>query len=240
MTPLLDEPWRLPGLEISVAARSPTADWLWHRVAQAPPEVAAHVRDEGLALAEIDHADGRLFFDAANAITWAPSLAAIVATRVRAIHLLHAEPGYDVSHSEPRWRERIFASVPNRSDDVGALRLAESIIHEALHLHLTELETIAPLVRDQTGTLASPWRPEPRGFGGVLHGAFVFVSLRAYFDLVIASSQPAERHLDQRRREIAQELSQLDSGTLAEGLTDVGAELISRLLAGSVTTSKPT
>ncbi|HEX5262494.1 MAG TPA: HEXXH motif-containing putative peptide modification protein [Phenylobacterium sp.] len=231
MTPRLDEPWRLPGLEISVAVAPLSADWLWPLVVPAPIDITAHVRASGLQLAEIRLTDSGLFAKAAEAIAWAPSLAAIVATRVASVHLLQAEPGYDVSHSEPHWRDRIFVSIPDRSDEVGAMRLAEGIIHEALHLHLTELEAITPLVRDRTGRLASPWRLGPRSFGGVLHGAFVFVSLQAYFDAVTAPSESAVGvHLDQRRAEIADELSQVDLATLAAGLTDDGKAFLAYLL----------
>ena len=230
MTPRLDEPWRLPGLEISVAAAPLNAAWLWPRVVAAPPDVAAHVQGGGLQLADIKDADSGLFAEAAKAIAWAPGLAAIVATRVAAVHLLHAEPGYDVSHSEPHWGDRIFVSVPDRRGEVGALRLAEGIIHEALHLHLTEFEAITPLVRDQTGRMASPWRQEPRSFGGVLHGVFVFVGLKAYFDAVTAASEPvASRHLDQRRTDIAEELSQVDLAALTSALTEPGTALLAQL-----------
>jgi HEXXH motif-containing protein len=232
VTPRLKEPWRLPGLGISGAAAPLNTDWLWPRVVPAPPDVAAHIQAVGLRLANIRDAESGLFAGAAEAIAWVRSLAAIVATRVAAVHLLQAEPGYDVSHSEPRWVDRIFVSVPERGDEVGALRLAEAIIHETLHLHLTELELITPLVRDQTGTLASPWRPEPRSFGGVLHGAFVFVGLKAYFDTVTApSGSVVGGHLGQRRTEIAKELSQVDLATLTAGLTEPGAELLSQLFA---------
>lgn len=230
MTPRLDEPWRLPGLDISVAAAPLQADWLWPRVVAPPPAIADHVQGGGLRIAHIDHADSGLFAKAAEAIAWIPSLAAIVAARVAVVHLLRADPGYDVSHSEPRWRDRIFVSVPDRHDEVGALRLAEGVVHEALHLHLTELEAISPLVRDLTGTLASPWRPEPRSYVGVLHGAFVFVGLKAYFDIVTApSTSRANHHLDKRRAEIAKELAEIDLVALETGLTASGAALLSRL-----------
>lgn len=230
MKPRLDESWRLPGLEVSIAAAPPNADWLWSRVIPARADVAAHVEAGGLQLANIKITDSDLFAKAAEAIAWAPSLAAIVATRVATIHLLQAEPGYDVSHSEPHWRDRIFVSVPDRRDEVGALRLAESVIHEALHLHLTELEAITALVRDRTGTLASPWRPEPRSFGGVLHGAFVFTGLKAYFDAVTAASESAvRRHVEQRRAGIAEELALIDVEALAAGMTDSGVDLVRRM-----------
>lgn len=230
MTPRLDEPWRLPGLEISVAAAPQNADWLWPRVVPPPSGIAAHLKASGLQIAAVRVTDAGLFAEAAEAIAWVPSLAAIVATRVAAVHLLQAEPGYDVSHSEPHWEDRIFVSVPDRRDEVGALRLAESVIHEALHLHLTELEAITPLVGDHIGRLRSPWRPEPRSFGGVLHGAFVFAGLKAYLDAVTAPSESAAgHHLDRRRAEIHEELAQVDLAGLKAGLTEPGAALLSQL-----------
>lgn len=236
MTPRLDEPWRLPGLDISVAVAPLNSDWLWPLVVPAPPDVAAHVRAGSLQPADIRLTDGGLFTKAAEAIAWAPSLAAIIATRVAAVHLLQAEPGYDVSHSEPHWRDRIFVSVPDRRDEVGALRLAESIIHEALHLHLTEFEAITPLVHDHASRLASPWRPEPRTFGGVLHGTFVFVGLKAYFDAVTPSlASAAGRHIEQRRAEIAEDLEGVDLIRLRAGLTATGAALLSRFFVSEHT-----
>lgn len=230
VSPRLDEPWRLPGLEISLAAVPPEPDWLWPRVVAPPPEISAQVQADGLRIADIDDAYHDLFTTGADAITWVPNLAAIVASRVAAVHLLQADPGYDVSHSEPQWRDRIFVSVPDCSDEVGALRLAESVIHEALHLHLTELESVTSLLRDRTSTLASPWRPEPRSVGGVLHGVFVFVGLRAYFHTVTApSGSAAGRHLDQRRFEIAEQLALVDFVALEAGLTEAGAALLSEL-----------
>lgn len=232
MTLTLNEPWRLPGLDIFKAAAPHQADWLWPRVVAPLSAIADHVQDGGLRIADVHHAYSGLFIKAAKLIEGVPSLAAIVAMRVVAVHLLRADPGYDVSHSEPQWRDRIFVSVPDRDDEVGALRLAEGVIHEALHLHLTELEAISPLVRDLTGTLASPWRPEPRSYGGVLHGAFVFVGLKAYFEIVTAPKKShIGQHLDQRRAEIDDELAEVDLVALNAGLTASGAALISRLFA---------
>lgn len=235
MVSRLDEPWCLPGLEVETAAAPRYMDWLWPRVIAPPPEIAAHVQSGGLEIGQIGEADRDLFAKAAEAISWVPSLAAIVAARVTAVHVLRADPGYDVSHSEPHWRNRIFVSVPDRHDEVGTLRLTEGVLHEALHLHLTQLEAISPLVRDLTGTLASPWRSDPRSFGGVLHGVFVFVGISAYFDAVVASLNPAVGcHLNQRRLEIAEELAEVDRSRLAAGLTERGIALLSRLLRDDV------
>jgi HEXXH motif-containing protein len=175
--------------------------------------------------------DASIFAVASAMIEEVPNLAAIVYTRVRSVHLLKSEPGYDVSHSEPQWADRVFVSVPERRDKVGALRLAEEIVHEALHLHLTELEAIAPLVADLTGTLQSPWRPELRSYGGVLHGAFVFACLKRYFDVLPEHwDSSAGRHIRRRRAEISQELSEIDVARMRAALTERGAALLSRLL----------
>ena len=225
------EPWRLPGLEIALPTVPLGKDWLWGRVMPPPPEIAAHVQRGGLQFTHARDADAALFAVAAALIAEVPSLAAIVDTRVRSVHLLKADPCYDVSHSEPQWADRIFVSVPERSDHVGALRLAEGVIHEALHLHLTELEEIAPLVADLTGTLTSPWRPELRSYGGVLHGSFVFACLKEYFAALPEHSDSAtRRHLRQRRSEIGAELSEIDLAILKSGLTERGTALLSRLV----------
>jgi HEXXH motif-containing protein len=227
-----DAPWELPGLELASATAPWGTDWLWKQVVTPIPEVAVHVRRAGLDLADAHDADPRQFAEAAKAIAEVPRLAAIVAARIRSVHVLRADPGYDVSHSEPLWPDRIFVSVPERAGEVSALRLAESVIHEAMHLHLSEMEAVTPLVADLTGVLPSPWRSEPRPYGGVLHGAFVFTCLNAYFERLPARSHPrANRHLRDRRDAISEELAQIDFVSLTNGLTKQGVALISRLVA---------
>lgn len=230
MPPCFDKPWNLAGMEISLAAAPPQPDWLWSRVVAPTSDIAVHVQSSGLQITDVEDADRDLFTKGAEAISRVPNLAAIVATRVAAVHLLRADPGYDVSHSEPQWRDRIFVSVPDRRDDVGGLRLAEEIIHEALHLHLTQFEAVNPIIRDLTGTLMSPWRGEPRSYQGVLHGAFVFAGLKAYFDIIaVPSGDPSSCHVDQRRAQIATELAEVDQLALRVGLTAAGAALLSRV-----------
>jgi hypothetical protein len=103
------------------------------------PVIAADVSVYGLKARDLEALPTDLVQASAGWIDREPSLAAICAQLVEEIHLLQSEPGYDVSHSEPRWRRRIFVSIPDRADGVGALRLAENIIHEAMHLQLTVL-----------------------------------------------------------------------------------------------------
>ena len=232
---LSSEPWRLDGLKI-VAALAPAAPcWLWDRVAETPPDIANSIALEGLQAIAPATADEAIFAEAARAIGTAESLAATVVDRTASVHLLRAQPGYDVSHSEPRWPDRIFVSVPERRDRVGALRLAESVIHEAMHLHLTVLETQCALVAGVTGQLMSPWRRAPRPCGGVLHGLFVFTCLQAFFRACreVAGSA-ASAHVGQRLEEIGAEIWDVDVTALAAGLTHDGKQFLRALLDANV------
>jgi HEXXH motif-containing protein len=166
---------------------------------------------------------------AARAEAWimtVPTLGAVVAFLVEDLHLLGASPRYDISHSEPQWPARIFVSIPDRFDDVGALRFAESVVHEAMHLQLTLFETDRPVVADLRGTMLSPWRSEHRPFSGVVHGLYVFTCLRSFFhSLRHAASGPADEHVTRRVRDIRAEIASIDLKDLIVGLTPLGAEL---------------
>jgi len=87
---------------------------------------------------------------------------------------------HDVSHSEPRWPHLIFVSLPPPTH-VGDLRLAEAIVHEAMHLNLSLAEGRTSLIEDDT-QLYSPWRSTARPAGGVLHGVYVFAVLLRFFE----------------------------------------------------------
>jgi len=161
-------------------------------------------------------------------------LAGIVRSVTQEIHLLEAEPGYDVSHSEPCWLHRAFVSVPDRRDEVGALRFAEGVIHEAMHLELTLFENNQALVRNTADTMPSPWRDEPRPVGGVLHGLFVFSCLHAAFrKLAGGTDAAAADHIHGRLRDISEEVRSIDLPKLSAGLTPLGAELTHRWSSGS-------
>jgi HEXXH motif-containing protein len=165
---------------------------------------------------------------AARWIGLEPSLAATIVRVVDDIHLLRAASAYDVSHSEPRWRRRIFVSVPERSDELGELRLAESVVHEAMHLHLTNSEAAEPLVTEFRRTMKSPWRAEPRSYQGVLHGLFVFTCLETYFcgiSSIIGNRGAAALHLKKRLDEIRGEVAGLNIRELSGGLTSAGVDL---------------
>lgn len=233
MTGLLNKlapPWR-DGTEVPTSSITGLGAVLMERVAPIPPGVTAELAARGLVGIEASPVSLRLLCAASFWIARVRELAPILPAVVSKIHLIAAQPGYDVSHSEPRWRSSIFVSIPDRGGEIGALRLAESVVHEAMHLQLTNREQLQRLVALKEGATRSPWRDEPRSYEGVLHGLYVFSCLAAFFRTLLserALSDAGRRHAAQRVCEIAQEVESIDFAALAAGLTDAGAVLMQR------------
>lgn len=225
MTDSTSAPWRLPNRR--PGRRPPTSwGWLGDRIVDARQDVASHIARQGLTPLAATRLDGDMCLRSQELIERCGDLADIVRSVTHEIHLLDAPPGYDVSHSEPCWPHRILVSVPDRGDEVGALRFAEGVIHEAMHLALTLLESDRPLVRRPMNAMASPWRDEPRPIGGVLHGLFVFSCLHAAFRMMTdAIDAAAAEHVGGRLRDIEEEVGSIDLTTLSAGLTPVGCTL---------------
>ena len=218
MTGLLDQPappWR-DGTEVPTSSITDLSADLIERVTPIPPALAAELVARGLAGVEASPTSLRLLSDAFSWIAQVRELALILLALVSEIHLIAAEPGYDVSHSEPRWRSSIFVSIPDRGDEIGALRLAESVVHETMHLQLTNREQLQQLVALKDGTTRSPWRDEDRPYQGVLHGLYVFSCLAVFFRSLLS-----ERALgDAGHRHVAQRVGGGAAGTTARVATD--------------------
>jgi HEXXH motif-containing protein len=222
------EPWLLEVLRIPDDC-SAKHGWLLKRIAGAPADVQNSVREEGLVLASFGEGQDSLFRRAEELIASVPRLTFLIKSLVEELHLLKADPGYDVSHSQPRWRSRVFVSIPDRSDDIGALRFAEGLVHEAMHLNLTLFEARHPIVNEQRGMMPSPWRVEPRPYSGVAHGLFVFACLRAYFDeLRRHKLSTIHDHVQKRVTEIQSEVASIDLIELGAGLTPLGRSLAAK------------
>lgn len=226
-----DAPWRF-GSPPDPARVVPAAT-LASRVKPVPEALAAAIEEEGLRTAPAGELRGLM----PRAQLWlglSPEFERLVRQLVRDIHPLAAEPGYDVSHSQPRWREAIFVSCPERGDDVGALRLAESVVHEAMHLHLTNEEERAPLVAAPWETAHSPWRDTERPVRGVMHGLFVFACIhRILRTLAVAAplDDDVRRHVGDRLRTITEEMELVDLGELSRSLTPRGQASVASWLA---------
>jgi HEXXH motif-containing protein len=223
-------PWCLDDTIFANPSSRPDAEWLWRLLSTPTPAILSHVEQGGLVI-NATYDQPALFIAAAAAIDEVAGLADIVRARVRHVHTLKAPPGYDISHSEPHWHDRIFVSIPERPDRVGALRLAENVIHEAMHLHLTIFELGTPLVRDLKAEIYSPWRQSLRAYSGVIHGLFVFACLREYFSRLQDSEVAPSRHIRQRLKDIDADIAQIDIDRLIAGLAAAGVALATNLLA---------
>lgn len=152
---------------------------------------------------------------------------------VRVIHLVEAKGlGFDCSHSDPELPFSIFVSIPLGENDA-ELRLAESILHEAMHLQLTLVNVESPLVRCDDVTGFSPWQRRERPLLGLVHGLFVFRAIDQWLERLgpqhpSDGSIPAYCH--RRRTAIAAEIDMVRSIAGSSALTPSGAALVERLL----------
>jgi hypothetical protein len=144
-------------------------------------------------------------------------------------HVLAAERGYDVSHSTPALPLSIFVSVPGPDERHAELRLAESIIHEAMHLQLTFIESHVSLVEPTGATVFSPWKQTDRPVQGVLHGLYVFAVIHEALATLAAKDFEARDYANARRPEIAADIAAI--GDARESLTPDGTALWNKLMS---------
>jgi hypothetical protein len=156
-----------------------------------------------------------------------PSLAGSVGHVVRAVHVLSAGLGYDVSHSEPTIPFSIFVSVPALGEKDSAIRVAESILHEAMHLQLTLMEEALPMVATEAEGF-SPWQRRNRPVRGLLHGMYVFSVIKRFMDVVCELRPELGFKAKQRRSEIEEEVASLDD--FSRHLTVPGRALYARCI----------
>jgi HEXXH motif-containing protein len=161
-----------------------------------------------------------------------PDLAQALRTHVGGFSLLQShDDAYDVTHSEPRWPAWIFVSCPATPGEVSELRLAENVVHEAMHLQLTQVESRTRLVEDEGAALPSPWKQELRDLRGILHGLYVFCCIKAFLNHsnVASASSAASKYAARRTAEIEEEIADLPIDALREGLTSEGRAFLSAL-----------
>lgn len=151
---------------------------------------------------------------------------------VHSMQLIKAEyPDTDVSYSHPEIPFSIFFSLCDEVSSLSDVRVAESILHEAMHLKLTLIEGIVPLISPTAkGLYFSPWRDEPRPARGVLHGLFVFKALLDFFEAIAETNVAEKEYIESRINQIKEDLDQLTGFTLCPDLTKYGATLTTNLL----------
>ena len=224
-----------PTAELLELATLDLGDSLECRIEELP--VSSQVRYEAFGLvfprSVTTEANLSAVRSALSLIALVPSLYVTVAAYLRILHVLKApNTDFDVSHSDPEVPFSIFVSIPSGERE-GILRLAESIIHECMHLQLTMIEAALPLVNDRNVLIFSPWQQRARPLCGVLHGFYVFSVIDAYYEALDQSRSliPDEKaFVTKRRDEITQEVAQVADLANVEGLTNEGRVLVRQLL----------
>ena len=221
-----DEPW-----DLRIEGSSDQLLSLEHAGEPSTDELAGELAERGLSLRARTFSDDRAIARAGGQIHRVPALERVVLSRVQDILILDSpDPCIDVSHSEPRWPTRIFVSMPP-GEPIGDLRLAEAVVHEAMHLNLTLLEGQVQLVIPGY-QLYSPWRRASRPAGGVLHGLYVFVCLLRFFEILKCDhdlSAEQHDHLARRQAQILTECGEIQPEALSMALTSDARLLVTRL-----------
>lgn len=162
-----------------------------------------------------------------------PELFSSVRILLRSLHVLDSPGrGYDVSFSLPSLPNSIFISIPQPSEHEITSRLTEAIVHEVLHLQLSLVERICPLIRNDAERefAYSPWRDEYRPLGGLIHGLFVFRGLevlwkRATSNHLVSVFEFAKNRVEEIRRQCS-----LVEPQEYQSLTSFGQKIFLRLV----------
>lgn len=166
-----------------------------------------------------------------SSVPWAAEAAAAV---VRSVHVLETDgPAYDVSYSDPDVPFSIFVGLHPNPVPQERLRLAEGVLHEAMHLLLSLVEDVVLLVAGSGELRHSPWQQRPRPAQGILHGLFVFASIRAFMSspLLIKQLEAGEiDHALKRVQLIEAEMRGTADLVDSDDLTDDGRDLAATLL----------
>lgn len=175
--------------------------------------------------------------EAINLLEAVPSLYEVVAAMVKSMHLIDAgHDDYDVSFSEPRLPFSIFVSVPRSHSVKAALRVAEAIVHEAMHLQLSLVERVVALIHSERNQYFSPWRNEFRSSRGVLHALYVFRVIDGFFDELLrhhSLSLKQNRYIQDRRGQIHKQINEVRDFTSSPELTKLGKTFVSKLMVTS-------
>ena len=161
-----------------------------------------------------------------------PTVYATVSCLVASLHILQPEDDdFDISYSLPNIPFSIFVSVPSKRMENDVLRVAEAILHEAMHLQLTLIEQFVPMIIEADEKYFSPWKNEYRNPRGVLHAIYVFCVIKQFFELLTKEdiSTSSIRYLNKRCNVISVQLAEIYDFITCPYFTDAGKALINRL-----------
>ncbi len=142
---------------------------------------------------------------------------------------------YDTGYSDPAVPFSIFIGLHPGRDRVPAIRLAEGVLHEAMHLQLSLIEDVLPLVGGSTDLRISPWQRRPRPMQGLLHGLYVFRVIQDWLSRLLqkdALNAHEYAHARKRLAEIEDECITLGGIVNSPDLTRHGRVLASSLAIG--------
>jgi hypothetical protein len=162
-----------------------------------------------------------------------PTVYETVSTLVACLHILQPEDDdFDISYSLPNIPFSIFVSVPSKRMENDVLRVAEAILHEAMHLQLTLIEQFVPMIVETDEKYFSPWKNEYRHPRGVLHAIYVFRVIKQFFELLIKQniSSLSIQYLSKRCDVISRQLAEINDFVTCLYFTEAGNALINRLL----------
>ncbi len=157
----------------------------------------------------------------------------------RSLHVLVSDhEGFDVSFSEPSLPFSIFISCPGRTEPNPVERLTENIVHEALHLQLSLVERIVPLIDPivPEETAFSPWKSERRPIRGLIHAVYVFGNLRRFWESVSMDKPEFLEFAQTRIESIGREMEDVRNVFTGQPLTSAGKRLVSSMLVPARTT----
>lgn len=167
-------------------------------------------------------------------ISGVKDLARTIGALLIALHVVKPTgPEYDVSYSDPILPFSIFVSIDKVDQAMGDLRLAESILHECMHLQLTLIEEAVPLISGTSERYYSPWQRTMRPSRGVLHGIYVFRVIQDFY-LTLLAMKPSvaeEDYLSRRIESIEEEVATVSDFSISRDLTEAGKSFSATLLA---------
>jgi HEXXH motif-containing protein len=182
--------------------------------------------ENGTALAQIE--------SALELLGVIPTVFETVCALVRCLHpLVATDDSVDISFSDPALPFSSFISIPTSTVSTAAVRIAEALLHEAMHLQLSLIESHVPLAIPGSFTYFSPWRNEYRTPQGVVHALYVFRTIAEFFAAFAESAPDAvnAEHARRRRTAILRQIADVADFALCPDLTANGAGFVQRLLA---------
>ena len=210
---------------------SVTIEWL-------PPALAARWQNVKLQFAsEADLSDmhfRQTLVSSLHLIGMDRPLQGTVSGLCRSLHVLLApREDFDVSYSDPSLPLSAFVSCPLASERNRVERLAENVVHEALHLQLSLVEKVQPLVVDgpDEAPTFSPWKDEWRTVRGLLHAVYVFGNLRSFWKDLASKRHESSAFAQVRVQTIDTEMAGAAHLLKSKSLTAAGMRLATSFLS---------